>query len=120
MLSNKHTRNAPLLSNPSNHTARGVPAQDSLARTPLWSTMMKVFPSGNEHWDPKQHDVNDSGQIALSLPVLISSPPLLGRHPMVTSLLDRSKVIMGPMKDGNGKRTFELKPIVTHGFQTVK
>ncbi|MBW0503338.1 hypothetical protein O181_043053 [Austropuccinia psidii MF-1] len=33
--------------------ARGVPAQDALARTPLWSRMMKVFPSGKGHQDPK-------------------------------------------------------------------
>ncbi|MBW0566751.1 hypothetical protein O181_106466 [Austropuccinia psidii MF-1] len=43
----------------------------------------------------------------------ICPPPLLGHHPMVTSLLDRSEVIIQPMKDGNGKRTFELGPIVT-------
>ncbi|MBW0518597.1 hypothetical protein O181_058312 [Austropuccinia psidii MF-1] len=33
------------------------------------------------------------------------STPLLGHHQMVTSLLDRSRVIIGPMKDGDGKRT---------------
>ncbi|MBW0546587.1 hypothetical protein O181_086302 [Austropuccinia psidii MF-1] len=38
----------------------------------------------------------------------LSTPPL-----MVTSLLDRSEVIIQPMKDGNGERTFELGPIVT-------
>ncbi|MBW0514644.1 hypothetical protein O181_054359 [Austropuccinia psidii MF-1] len=38
----------------------------------------------------------------------MSSPP-----PMVTSLLNRSEVVIRPMKDGNGKRTFELGPIVT-------
>ncbi|MBW0495383.1 hypothetical protein O181_035098 [Austropuccinia psidii MF-1] len=48
MLANKHTRNARLFSNPSSHAARGVPNQDTLARTPLWLTMMKAFPSGNE------------------------------------------------------------------------
>ncbi|MBW0482894.1 hypothetical protein O181_022609 [Austropuccinia psidii MF-1] len=32
---------------------------------------------------------------------------------MVTLLLNQSKVIIQPMKDGNGKRTFELGPIVT-------
>ncbi|MBW0533691.1 hypothetical protein O181_073406 [Austropuccinia psidii MF-1] len=87
-------------------------AQDALARTPLLSAMMKVFPSGNRHQDPKQADGNDPIQLALSLPVLICPPPLLGHHPMVTSL-DWSKVIIRPMKDGNGKRTFELGPIVT-------
>ncbi|MBW0520755.1 hypothetical protein O181_060470 [Austropuccinia psidii MF-1] len=47
MLANKHTTNACLLSDPSDHVARGVPDQDALARTPLWSTMMKAFLSGN-------------------------------------------------------------------------
>ncbi|MBW0520194.1 hypothetical protein O181_059909 [Austropuccinia psidii MF-1] len=120
MLANKHTRNACLLSKPSNHAARGVPSQDALARTPLWSTMMKVFPSGNGHQDPKQANGNDSGQLALSPPVLICPPPLLGHHLMVTSLLDWSKVIIRPMKDGDGKRTFKLGPIVTHGIQMPK
>ncbi|MBW0472836.1 hypothetical protein O181_012551 [Austropuccinia psidii MF-1] len=46
--------------------------------------------------------------------------PLLNHHSMVTSLLDRSKVIIRPMKDGNGKRTFELGLIVTHRIQTPK
>ncbi|MBW0556834.1 hypothetical protein O181_096549 [Austropuccinia psidii MF-1] len=41
------------------------------------------------------------------------STPLLGHHPMVTSPLNLSEVIIRPMKDGNGKRTFELGPIVT-------
>ncbi|MBW0533363.1 hypothetical protein O181_073078 [Austropuccinia psidii MF-1] len=41
------------------------------------------------------------------------STPLLGHDPMVTSLLNRSEVIFRLMKDGNGKRTFELGPIVT-------
>ncbi|MBW0551763.1 hypothetical protein O181_091478 [Austropuccinia psidii MF-1] len=113
MLSHKHTRNARSLFNPLDHAARGYPAQDAIARNPLWLTMMKVFPSENGHRDPKQADGNDSGQLALSLPVSICPPPLSGHHPMVTSLLDRSQVIIRPMKDGNGKRTFELGPIVT-------
>ncbi|MBW0489262.1 hypothetical protein O181_028977 [Austropuccinia psidii MF-1] len=49
MLSDEHTRNACSLSNPSDHAARGVPSQDALARTPLWSAMVKVFPSRNGH-----------------------------------------------------------------------
>ncbi|MBW0552877.1 hypothetical protein O181_092592, partial [Austropuccinia psidii MF-1] len=102
-----------LVSNPSDHTARGFPAQYTLARTPLWSTMMRVFLSRNGPWDPKQADGNNSGQLALSSQTLICPPPLLGHHPMVTSLLDRSEVIIRPMKDGNGKRTFELGPIDT-------
>ncbi|MBW0564005.1 hypothetical protein O181_103720 [Austropuccinia psidii MF-1] len=64
MLANKHTRNARLLSDPSDHTARGVPDQDTLARTPLWSTMMKTLPSGNGRRDPKQADGNNSRQLA--------------------------------------------------------
>ncbi|MBW0552865.1 hypothetical protein O181_092580, partial [Austropuccinia psidii MF-1] len=35
MLSDKHTRNVRSLAAPSNHEARGVLAQDALARTPL-------------------------------------------------------------------------------------
>ncbi|MBW0496161.1 hypothetical protein O181_035876 [Austropuccinia psidii MF-1] len=61
MLANKHTRNVCLLSSPSNHAARGVPAQDALARTPLWSTMMKPHLSANGHRDPKQANGNNSG-----------------------------------------------------------
>ncbi|MBW0502466.1 hypothetical protein O181_042181, partial [Austropuccinia psidii MF-1] len=113
MLADKHTRNACLFSDPSNHAARGVPTQDALERTSLWLVMMKVFLSRNGHQDPKQADRNHSGQLAQSLPVSICPPSLLGHHPMVTSLLDRSKVISPLMKDGNGKRTFELGPIVT-------
>ncbi|MBW0592402.1 hypothetical protein O181_132117, partial [Austropuccinia psidii MF-1] len=44
-----HTRNVCSLSTPSDHEARGVLAQDALARTPLWSTMMKPYPSANGH-----------------------------------------------------------------------
>ncbi|MBW0492046.1 hypothetical protein O181_031761 [Austropuccinia psidii MF-1] len=40
-----HTRNARLLSDPSDHAARGVPNQDSLVRTPLW-------PPSNGHFTP--------------------------------------------------------------------
>ncbi|MBW0481127.1 hypothetical protein O181_020842 [Austropuccinia psidii MF-1] len=69
MLADKHTGNACSLSDPSSHAARGVPAQDALVRTPLWSMMMKFFLSGNGHRDPKQANGNDSGQLALSLPV---------------------------------------------------
>ncbi|MBW0537570.1 hypothetical protein O181_077285 [Austropuccinia psidii MF-1] len=113
MLAKKPTRNACLLSDPSSHMARGVPSQDTLARTPLWSTMMKVFPSRNGPWEPKQANGNNSRQLALFPQALICLPPLLGHHPMVTSLLDQREVIIQPMKDGNGKRTFELGPIVT-------
>ncbi|MBW0563495.1 hypothetical protein O181_103210 [Austropuccinia psidii MF-1] len=120
MLANKHTRNACLLSDPSDHVARGVPNQDALARTPLWSRMMKLFPSGNGGWDPKQADDTNSKQLAQSPQVLIFPPPLLGHHPMVTSLLDRSEVIIRTIKDGNGERTFKLGPIVTHGIQMPK
>ncbi|MBW0487939.1 hypothetical protein O181_027654 [Austropuccinia psidii MF-1] len=78
MLADKHTRNACSLSNPSNHVARGVPAQETLTRTPLWSMMMKVFPSGNGHQDPKQADGNDSGRLALSTPLQWSLHSLTG------------------------------------------
>ncbi|MBW0481607.1 hypothetical protein O181_021322 [Austropuccinia psidii MF-1] len=120
MLSNKHTINAHLFSDPSNHTPRGVPNQDALTRTPLWSTMMKAFPRGNGCQDPKQAAGNDSGQLAQSPQVSICPPPLLGHHPMVTSLLHRREVIIRPIKDGDGERTFELGPIVTHGIQMPK
>ncbi|MBW0510369.1 hypothetical protein O181_050084 [Austropuccinia psidii MF-1] len=113
MLADKHTRNACSLSNPSDHGARGVPNHDAIVRTPGWLTMMKAFLSGNGHQDPKQADRNDSAQLALSPQVLICPSPLLGHHPMVTSLSDRRKVIIRPMKDGDGKRTFKLFPIVT-------
>ncbi|MBW0549627.1 hypothetical protein O181_089342 [Austropuccinia psidii MF-1] len=113
MLADKHTRNVCLLSSPSDQVSRGVLAQDALAETPLWLTMMKPYLSANGHWDRKQADRNDSGRLALSPQVLICPPPLLGQHPMVTSLLDLSKVIIRPMKEGNGKRTFELGPIIT-------
>ncbi|MBW0495827.1 hypothetical protein O181_035542 [Austropuccinia psidii MF-1] len=113
MLANKHTRNSRSLSDPSDHAARGVPAQDTLARTPLWLTMIKVLPSGNGPQDPKQANRNDYGQLALSPQALICPPPLLGHHPMVTSLLDQRKVIIQLKKDGNGERTFELGPIIT-------
>ncbi|MBW0523464.1 hypothetical protein O181_063179, partial [Austropuccinia psidii MF-1] len=63
--------------------------------------------------DPKQADRNDSGQLALSPQASICPPPLLGHHPMVTSLLDWSKVIIRLMKDGDGEGTFELGPIFT-------
>ncbi|MBW0478773.1 hypothetical protein O181_018488 [Austropuccinia psidii MF-1] len=113
MLAKKHTRNSRSLSDPSDHAAGGVPNQDTLVRTPLWLTMMKEFPSRNGRRDPKQADTNNSGLLAQSPQVLICPPPLLGHHPMVTSLLHQSEVIIPPMKDGNGESTFELGPIVT-------
>ncbi|MBW0557009.1 hypothetical protein O181_096724, partial [Austropuccinia psidii MF-1] len=108
-----HTRNVCLSSAPSDHEARGVLAQDALARTPLWSTMMKRYPSVNRHRDLKKANGNNSGRLALSPQEFICPPPLLGHHPMVTSLLDLSEVIIRPMKDGDGKRTFKLGLIVT-------
>ncbi|MBW0530850.1 hypothetical protein O181_070565 [Austropuccinia psidii MF-1] len=60
------TRNVHSLSAPSDHASRGVLSQDALARTPLWSRMMKPYPSANGHWDPKQADRNDSRRLALS------------------------------------------------------
>ncbi|MBW0522371.1 hypothetical protein O181_062086 [Austropuccinia psidii MF-1] len=49
MLAHKHTINVCSLSAPSNQEARGVLAQDTFARTPLWSMMMKPYPSANGH-----------------------------------------------------------------------
>ncbi|MBW0581464.1 hypothetical protein O181_121179, partial [Austropuccinia psidii MF-1] len=57
-LANKHARNVCLLSAPSDHAARSALALDALARTPLWSTMMKAYLSANGHRDPKQADGN--------------------------------------------------------------
>ncbi|MBW0561523.1 hypothetical protein O181_101238 [Austropuccinia psidii MF-1] len=102
MLADKHTRNACLLSTPSNHVARGVLAQDALLKTPLCSTMMKPYPSTNGHRDLKQAHGNNSGRLSPSPQALICPPPLLGHHPMATSLLDLSEVIIRPMKDGDG------------------
>ncbi|MBW0477867.1 hypothetical protein O181_017582 [Austropuccinia psidii MF-1] len=52
-------------------------------------------------------------QIISPMPSSINlSTHLQGHHLMVTSFLDWSKVIIWPMKDGNGKRTFELGQIV--------
>ncbi|MBW0512848.1 hypothetical protein O181_052563 [Austropuccinia psidii MF-1] len=47
------------------------------------------------------------------VPSSITSPT---PPPMRTLLLDRSKVIIQPMKHGNGERTFELGPTVTMSF----
>ncbi|MBW0485416.1 hypothetical protein O181_025131 [Austropuccinia psidii MF-1] len=93
--------------------ARGVPSQDALVRTPLWSMMMKAFPSGNGHQDPKQADRNNSRKLAWCPQVLTCPPPLLGHHPIMTSLSNKRKVIIWPTKHGDGKRKFELGPIVT-------
>ncbi|MBW0471803.1 hypothetical protein O181_011518 [Austropuccinia psidii MF-1] len=113
MLADKHTRNCCLLSDPSDNRVRGVPTQDALARTTLWSMMMKAFPSRNGCWDAKKADGNASGQLAPFPQVSICPPPSKATNPMVTLLLNWSKVIIQPMKDGNGKRTFKLEPIVT-------
>ncbi|MBW0510523.1 hypothetical protein O181_050238 [Austropuccinia psidii MF-1] len=75
--------------------------------------MMKAFLTRNGHHDPKQADRNYSRQLAQSPQVLICPPPLLRHHPMVTSLVDQREVIIRPMKDGNGKRKFELGTIFT-------
>ncbi|MBW0552367.1 hypothetical protein O181_092082 [Austropuccinia psidii MF-1] len=75
MLADKHTRNVHLLSAPSDHEARGVLAQDTLARTPLWLTMMKQYPSANGHQDLKKADGNVSGQLALLPQASICPPP---------------------------------------------
>ncbi|MBW0480189.1 hypothetical protein O181_019904 [Austropuccinia psidii MF-1] len=113
MLADKHIKNACSLCNHFDHTVRGDPEQDTIMRTALWSTMMKEFLRRNGLPNPKQADRNNSGRLALSPQVLICPLPLLGHHLMVTSLLDHSEVIIQPMQDGKGKRTFELGPIVT-------
>ncbi|MBW0461631.1 hypothetical protein O181_001346 [Austropuccinia psidii MF-1] len=98
MLSNKHTKNsACLLCNTSGHGARGVPAQDSGVRTPLFSLIMKAFPSTNGCCDPKQEDRN-----FWMISQVPSSINLSTHHPMATSLLNQSEVIIPTMKDGNG------------------
>ncbi|MBW0490352.1 hypothetical protein O181_030067 [Austropuccinia psidii MF-1] len=97
MLADKHTKNSCLLCDHSHHTARDNPVQDTLVRTPSWLIMMKAFLRRNGLHNPKLAGRNSSGR----------------HHPMVTSLLDQSAVIIWPMKDGNGKRTFELGMIVT-------
>ncbi|MBW0488987.1 hypothetical protein O181_028702 [Austropuccinia psidii MF-1] len=76
MLADKNTRNACLLSDPSDHADRVVPNQDGVMRTPLWSTMMKAFLSGNGRQDPKKADGNNLGQLALASQVLICPPTL--------------------------------------------
>ncbi|MBW0529317.1 hypothetical protein O181_069032 [Austropuccinia psidii MF-1] len=78
MLSNKHTKHSCLLYNHSNHTARGDPTQDTLVRTPLFSTMMKAFLRGNGCHKPKQADGNASGQLAHFPQVSICPPPSNG------------------------------------------
>ncbi|MBW0480008.1 hypothetical protein O181_019723 [Austropuccinia psidii MF-1] len=75
MLSKKHTRNDHLLCDPTNHPARGVPAQDALVRTPFLSTMMKAFLSGNRRHGPKQADGSFSRQLAQLPQVFICPPP---------------------------------------------
>ncbi|MBW0513817.1 hypothetical protein O181_053532 [Austropuccinia psidii MF-1] len=49
MLADKHIRKVRSLSAPSDHAAREVLTQDALARTPLWSTMIKPYLSTNGH-----------------------------------------------------------------------
>ncbi|MBW0484600.1 hypothetical protein O181_024315 [Austropuccinia psidii MF-1] len=65
--------------------------------------MMKAFPSGNGHWDPKQAYGNDSRQLALSPQVLICPPCLLGHHPIFTMFIDQSKLIIRLMKAAPGQ-----------------
>ncbi|MBW0517478.1 hypothetical protein O181_057193 [Austropuccinia psidii MF-1] len=66
--------------------------------------------------NPKQEDRSYSIQLAWFHLVFLCPPPLLGHHPMVTSLLDQIIVIIELMKDGDGERTFKLGPIVTMSF----
>ncbi|MBW0516762.1 hypothetical protein O181_056477 [Austropuccinia psidii MF-1] len=109
MPADKHTRNACLLSNPSKHAARGVPDQDSFVVNNNESIPEREWTLGPQTGRQEQF------RMIIPVPsgIDLSTPPLLGHHPMVTSLLDQSKVIIRLMKDGNGKRRFELGPIVT-------
>ncbi|MBW0508542.1 hypothetical protein O181_048257 [Austropuccinia psidii MF-1] len=120
ILANKHTRNAHLLSDPSDHAARGVTAQDALTRTPLWSTMMKEFPSGNRFWDPKQADGNASGQLALCPQVSIFPPPL--QWSLYSSIGENLLSSRWRMAMARGHLSLgQLSPcVVTHGIQTPK
>ncbi|MBW0480642.1 hypothetical protein O181_020357 [Austropuccinia psidii MF-1] len=101
MLANKHTKNSCSLCDHSNHTDRGVPAQDALVRTSFWLKMMKAFPSRNGLPDPKLADGKASTQLGLCPQVLIFPFILQGHHSMVNSLCDWRKVIIRLMKDGN-------------------
>ncbi|MBW0500683.1 hypothetical protein O181_040398 [Austropuccinia psidii MF-1] len=87
MLSNKHTKNACLLCDYFNHLASRDSAQDTLVRTPLLSTIMKAFPSGNGLCDPKLEDGNAFRQLAPCLQGLICPPTSNGHF---TPLLERS------------------------------
>ncbi|MBW0492455.1 hypothetical protein O181_032170 [Austropuccinia psidii MF-1] len=63
-------------------------------------------------------DTNTSGQLAWFHLVLICPPLPPGHRPMVTSLLDRSKVIIRPMKDGNGKSKPLQARVAPNGWRT--
>ncbi|MBW0510416.1 hypothetical protein O181_050131 [Austropuccinia psidii MF-1] len=99
MLANKHTSNACSLSDPCKDSFV-VNNDESI---PQWE------------WTPgPQTGRWELFRTISPVPSSINlSTPLLGHHLMVTSLLDQREVIIWPMKDGNGKRTFELGPIVT-------
>ncbi|MBW0481757.1 hypothetical protein O181_021472 [Austropuccinia psidii MF-1] len=81
----------------------------------------KSFVVGNvestpEHkWTPRPQTGRQEFFCTISLvPSSINfSTPILGHNPMVTSLLDQRKMIIWPMNDGDGKRTFKLGLIVT-------
>ncbi|MBW0559249.1 hypothetical protein O181_098964 [Austropuccinia psidii MF-1] len=60
MLADKHTRNVCSLPTPSDHKARGVPAQDTLARTPLCPVPSSIHlstppprPPSDGHFTPR-------------------------------------------------------------------
>ncbi|MBW0496763.1 hypothetical protein O181_036478 [Austropuccinia psidii MF-1] len=67
-------------------------------KTPPLSMMMKEFPSANGPWDPKQADGNASAQLT-QFPQVSTCPLPPGHRPMVTSLLDQSKVIIWKWKE---------------------
>ncbi|MBW0572627.1 hypothetical protein O181_112342 [Austropuccinia psidii MF-1] len=113
MLANKHTRNVHLLCAPSDHAAGGVLAQ----RRPCEDSFVVNNDEtiSEREWTPgPQAGRQEQFRTISPVPSRINlSTPLLGQHPMVTSLLDLSEVIIRLMKDGNGERTFELGPILT-------
>ncbi|MBW0550239.1 hypothetical protein O181_089954 [Austropuccinia psidii MF-1] len=107
MLANKHTKNAFLLCDHSHHTARGVPAEDTL--------VVDNDESISElEWTPQLQAGRREGFWRISpVPSRIN---FFNPHPVVTSLCNRREVIFWLMKEGDGERTFNLGPNVTMSF----
>ncbi|MBW0485679.1 hypothetical protein O181_025394 [Austropuccinia psidii MF-1] len=98
--------------------------RDSLPRSPLEDSLVVNNEESIPEWEwmpgPQTGRWEQFRTIILVPSSINLSTPLLGHHPMVASLFYQSKVIIRPMKDGDGKRTFKLGPIVTHGIQRPK